>query len=76
MTIAQENENLKKEIKNLKKEIEELKKGGKKKKKSNRKPSEYQQFVKKRFGDVKKENPEKNTPDIIRLIAEEWKETK
>tara|TARA_B100001094_G_scaffold154966_1_gene149990 strand:+ start:504 stop:740 length:237 start_codon:yes stop_codon:yes gene_type:complete len=74
MTITQENEKLKKEVKELKKEIEDLKKGNKKK--SSRKPSEYQQFVKKRFKDVKKENPEKKTPDIIKIIAEEWKKTK
>ena len=76
MTLRQENEELRKENEELKKENEELKKNSKDKKKSTRKPSEYQNFVKKRFSDIKKENPGKNTPDIIKLIAKEWKQTK
>ena len=76
MTLTQENEELKKEIEELKKENEELKKNSKEKKKSTRKPSDYQKFVKKRFSDVKEQNPGKKTPEIIKLIAKEWSQNK
>ena len=76
MTLTQEIEELRKKNEELKKENEELKKNSKDKKKSTRKPSDYQKFVKKRFADVKKENPEKKTPEIIKLIAKEWKQAK
>ena len=83
MTLAEENEKLKKENEKLKKENDELrkenkelKKNSKNQKKSTREPSDYLKFVKERFADVKKKNPEKKTPEIIKLIAKEWKETK
>ncbi len=76
MTLTQEIEELKKENEKLREENKELKKNNKNQKKSTRKPSDYQKFVKKRFSDVKEQNPEKKTPEIIKLIAKEWKETK
>jgi len=75
MTIAQENKDLKNKIKELETEIIILK-GKDKKTKKKREPSGYQMFVKENFSQIKKKNPSKSTPEIIKLIAQEWKKTK
>ena len=75
MTIDQENKDLKNKIKELESEINVLK-GKNKKTKKKREPSGYQKFVKENFSKLKTENPGKSTPEIIKLIAQEWKKTK
>ena len=75
MTIDQENKDLKNKIKELETEINVLK-GKNKKTKKKREPSGYQKFVKENFSKLKTENPSKSTPEIIKLIAQEWKKTK
>lgn len=44
--------------------------------KKKRAPNPYNIFVKERFPVVKKNNPNLSSPDIIKLIAEEWKKRK
>tara|TARA_B100000780_G_C21031321_1_gene413515 strand:+ start:449 stop:688 length:240 start_codon:yes stop_codon:yes gene_type:complete len=75
MTIDQENKDLKNKIKELETEINVLK-GKNKKTKKKREPSGYQKFVKENFSKLKTENPGKSAPEIIKLIAQEWKKTK
>ena len=79
MTIIQENKDLKNKIKDLETEISNLKintKGKDKKPKKKREPNAYQKFVKTKFTQFKKENPDKSAPEIMKLIAQEWKKTK
>jgi len=73
MTVIQENKELKNKIKELETEITLLKG---KKIKTKRQPSMYQKFVKSKFPEFKEQNPGKTAPDIIKLIAQEWKKTK
>jgi hypothetical protein len=41
-----------------------------------RKPSAYNAFIAEKYNEVKKDNPDKNAKDIMKLIAELWKEHK
>jgi|TARA_B100001094_G_C17943557_1_gene676861 cell division septum initiation protein DivIVA len=76
MTIISENKELKERIKDLEKEIINLKDKKEKKPKKKREPSGYQKFVKSKFAYFKEQNPGKTAPEIIKLIAQEWKKTK
>jgi hypothetical protein len=82
MTIIQENKDLKNKIKELESEISNLKVNtkGKDKKdqkpKKKREPNAYQKFVKTKFAQLKKANPDKSAPELMKLIAQEWKKTK
>ena len=73
MTIIQENKELKNKINELETEIAKLKG---KNNKTKREPSMYQKFVKSKFPDFKEQNPGKTAPEIMKLIAQEWKKTK
>jgi|TARA_B110001452_G_C15225994_1_gene424911 cell division septum initiation protein DivIVA len=79
MTIIQENKELKNKIKELETEIKGLKcnnKDDEKKTKKKRQPTGYQLFVKEKFAYFKKEDSSKSAPEIMKLIAQEWKKTK
>jgi membrane-bound lytic murein transglycosylase len=82
MTIIQENKDLKNKIKELESEISNLKVNtkGKDKKdqkpKKKREPNAYQKFVKTKFDQFKKEESGKTAPEIMKLIAQEWKKSK
>ena len=79
MTIIQENKDLKTKIKELESEISSLKEGKKEKvikPKKKREPNAYQKFVKTKFAQLKKVNPDKSAPELMKLIAQEWKKTK
>ena len=79
MTIIQENKDLKNKIKDLETEISNLKENTKVKdlkQKKKREPNAYQKFVKTKFAQLKKENLGKTAPEIMKLIAQEWKKTK
>lgn len=79
MTIIQENKDLKNKIKDLETEISNLKGNTKVKDikpKKKREPNAYQKFVKTKFAQLKKENSGKTAPEIMKLIAQEWKKTK
>lgn len=41
-----------------------------------KKPSAYNVFIAEKYNEVKKDNPDKNAKDIMKLIAELWKEHK
>ena len=41
-----------------------------------RKPSEYNLFISNKYQEIKKENPTKNTTEIMKIIAELWNEQK
>lgn len=41
-----------------------------------RKLSPYNKFVKKTFPQLQKENPSKKAPEIMKMCAKKWKETK
>tara|TARA_B100001094_G_scaffold257414_1_gene256945 strand:- start:501 stop:734 length:234 start_codon:yes stop_codon:yes gene_type:complete len=73
MTVIQENKELKEKIKELETELANVKG---KKKKTKREPSGYQKFVKSKFSYFKEQNPGKSAPEIIKLIAQEWKKSK
>ena len=79
MTIIQENKDLRTKIKQLESEISSLKEGNKEKvvkPKKKREPNAYQKFVKTKFAQLKKANPDKSAPELMKLIAQEWKKTK
>jgi len=79
MTIIQENKDLRTKIKQLESEISSLKEGNKEKvvkPKKKREPNAYQKFVKTKFAQLKKVNPDKSAPELMKLIAQEWKKTK
>ena len=79
MTIIQENKDLKNKIKELELEIKNIKGDTKekvRKPKKKREPNAYQKFVKTKFTQFKKEHPDKSAPEIMKLIAVEWKKTK
>jgi hypothetical protein len=79
MTIIQENKDLRTKIKELESEISSLKEGNKEKvvkPKKKREPNAYQKFVKTKFAQLKKVNPDKSAPELMKLIAQEWKKTK
>ena len=44
--------------------------------KEKRKPTAYNLFITSKYPDVKKENPDKKTTDILKMIAVMWKESK
>jgi len=44
--------------------------------KEKRKPTAYNLFITAKYPDVKKENPDKKTTDILKMIAVMWKESK
>lgn len=41
-----------------------------------RKLSEYNKFVKATFPKVKAQHPDKKAPEILKLVAKQWKEVK
>ena len=38
-----------------------------------RKPSEYNIYFKKKFAELKKQNPDKDAPSIMKMVAKEYK---
>jgi len=44
--------------------------------KEKRKPTAYNLFITSKYPEVKKENPDKNAKDIMKMIAVMWKEHK
>lgn len=47
-----------------------------KKEKKPRKPSAYNIFMSKKLKELKKQNPEMKTKDLMKKVAEEWNEQK
>jgi hypothetical protein len=70
-------ESLAQQVKELTAKVEALENGTKQKKKKSdtpRKPSAYALFIKEKYSEVKKENPDATMGEISKIISKMWKE--